>query len=122
MDPNVGIIKLFPGITASFLSPVLSIKGLKGIVLETYGSGNAPTDDLFIRTLEEAIKKGVVMLNITQCIGGHAEQGRYATSFLLEEIGDFLLPGVLLIEWLWGSLQQAQRLWLFVIFAPNKDF
>lgn len=87
MDGNVGIVKLFPGITTNFIKAVLSVKGLKGVVLETYGSGNAPADEAFIGVLAEAINRGLIIVNITQCLGGHVEQGRYATSFLLEKIG-----------------------------------
>jgi L-asparaginase len=57
-DPNVIIIKLFPSITQQVLVSMLEIKGLKGVVMETYGSGNAPTDSWFIEALENAISQG----------------------------------------------------------------
>lgn len=87
MDTNIGILKLFPGIGKEFVSAVLSTKGLKALVLETFGSGNAPTKDWFIDLLNEAISKNIVILNITQCNAGNVALGRYATSTRLGEIG-----------------------------------
>jgi L-asparaginase len=87
LDLDVAILKLFPGITANVLHAVLGIKNLRGLVLETFGAGNAPTDKWFVKALEKAIKKGVIILNITQCDAGRVEQGRYQTSSQLEKIG-----------------------------------
>ncbi|MEH0154938.1 asparaginase [Limibacter armeniacum] len=87
MDENVVIIKLFPGMTHHYLEAILSIPGLKGVVLETYGSGNTPTDDWLIDSLKRAIDRGIVIVNISQCTGGYVLQGRYETSVHLEEIG-----------------------------------
>lgn len=87
LDSNVSILKIFPGITEGVVKGVLSVPGLKGIVLESYGSGNTMKFDWFINCLEEAIKDGKVILNVSQCIGGEVEQGRYATSKKLNEIG-----------------------------------
>ena len=87
MDDNVIIIKIFPGINQQVLSAMLSIEGLKGVVLETYGSGNAPTDIYFISTLQRAIERGLHIVNVTQCSGGSVNMGHYETSTLLKEIG-----------------------------------
>lgn len=87
LDDNVAIIKLFPGINESVLSAILNIPNLKGIVLETYGSGNAPTDDWFISLLKKAIKSGLHIVNVTQCSGGSVTMGHYETSTLLKKIG-----------------------------------
>src|SRR5260221_9889545 len=87
LDPSIAILKLFPGITEATVSAVLNIVGLKAIVLETYGSGNAPTIKWFIDLLKEAIGKGVIVLNISQCPGGMVVQGKYETSKVLQEIG-----------------------------------
>ncbi|MDD3687096.1 MAG: L-asparaginase 1, partial [Bacteroidales bacterium] len=62
-------------------------KGLKGLIIETYGSGNATTNDKIIKALEATIKRGVVVLNITQCTVGKVQHGKYATSIKLDEIG-----------------------------------
>lgn len=87
MDENIVIIKLFPGINRQVLSSILNTPGLKGVVLETYGSGNAPTDVYFISTLQEAIERGIHIVNVTQCTGGSVNMGHYETSTLLKEIG-----------------------------------
>ncbi|NDI97953.1 asparaginase [Flavobacterium sp. LaA7.5] len=86
-DDNVVIIKMFPGISHQVLSSILSIPGLKGVVLETYGSGNAPTDIYFISILQKAIEQGLHIVNVTQCSGGSVNMGHYETSTLLKEIG-----------------------------------
>ena len=79
-DTNVAILKLFPGINWNFVQAVLSTKGLKGLIIETFGSGNAPTYDWFIDELQKFLKKGGIILNVTQCHGGSVEMGLYETS------------------------------------------
>ena len=87
LDDNVAVIKLFPGINESVLSAILNIPNLKGIVLETYGSGNAPTDEWFFSLLKKAIKSGLHIINVTQCSGGSVTMGHYETSTFLKKIG-----------------------------------
>lgn len=87
LDTNVFFVKLFPGINSRVLQSVFGIDGLKGIVLETFGAGNAPQDPLFVKVLEEAIQKGIVVFNVTQCEGGRVVQGHYGVSRRLAEIG-----------------------------------
>lgn len=87
LDDNVVIIKMFPGINENVLSAILNIENLKGIVLETYGSGNAPTDDWFILAIKKAIDKGLYVINVTQCSGGSVSMGQYETSTTLKNIG-----------------------------------
>ncbi|MEA5457443.1 asparaginase [Arcicella sp. LKC2W] len=86
-DDNVLILKLFPGITDKVVRNVLEIKGLRGVILETYGSGNAPTDEWFLKLMKEFIDKGIIIFNVSQCNGGRVTQGRYQTSHFLQEIG-----------------------------------
>lgn len=86
MDEQVAILKLYPGITKSVVNALLS-SGCKGIVLETFGSGNATTQTWFLNALKSAVNKGVVILNISQCLAGSVSQGLYETSSELEEIG-----------------------------------
>lgn len=86
-DDGVCVIKLFPGLTEHTLRAMLSIEGLRAVVLETYGAGNAPTADWFIRPLEEAIGRGLIVLNITQCKGGGVAMGLYETGLRLQQIG-----------------------------------
>lgn len=87
LDPGVAILKLFPGITQNVIDSILSIKGLKAVILETYGAGNAPTDKWFINSLKNAIDAGITVFNVTQCKGGSVEMGKYETSLQLESIG-----------------------------------
>ncbi|MFK5958331.1 MAG: asparaginase [Lutibacter sp.] len=87
LNNNVVILKIFPGITKTVVKSILCSKGLKGVILETYGSGNAPTENWFIYLLEEALKKGIQIVNVTQCIGGGVIMGHYETSITLEKIG-----------------------------------
>ncbi|MCF6129286.1 asparaginase [Flavobacterium sp. AS60] len=87
MEGNVVIVKMFPGINESVLSAIISIPNLKGIILETYGSGNAPTEEWFIQTLKKAIKSGLHIINVTQCSGGSVNMGQYETSSQLKKIG-----------------------------------
>jgi L-asparaginase len=87
LDNRVIVIKLFPGITSNVLDSCFSIKGLRGVVLETYGSGNSPSEDWFLNCLENAVQKGIIILNVSQCNGGRVIQGRYQTSKDLKRIG-----------------------------------
>lgn len=87
LNPNVTILKLFPGITQAVVESIANSPGLRGIVLETFGAGNAPTDPWFLDTLKRAIDRGIVILNVSQCEGGRVTQGRYQTSKLLLQIG-----------------------------------
>lgn len=87
MNDNVVIIKLFPGISQATVSSILSLPHIKGVVLETYGSGNAPNELWFINLLKEAIQRGLYIVNVTQCSGGSVSMGHYETSTQLKEIG-----------------------------------
>lgn len=87
LDNNVVILKIFPGITKTVVESVLNSKGLKGVILETFGSGNAPTEEWFINLLKETINKGVHIVNVTQCVNGSVIMGHYETSIELEKIG-----------------------------------
>ena len=86
-DDNVVIVKVFPGINEKVIQTILSIPNLKGIVLETYGSGNAPTEEWFVDLLDNAIKNGLHIINVTQCSGGSVNMGQYETSSQLKQIG-----------------------------------
>ncbi|MFV8363719.1 asparaginase [Flavobacterium sp. ZT3P35] len=87
LDTNVAIIKMFPGISEAVLEAILNIPNLKGIVLETYGAGNAPTEDWFLNLLRKAISTGLHIVNVTQCSGGSVNMGQYETSTGMKEIG-----------------------------------
>lgn len=88
LDNRVAILKLYPGIRLENVEAILSVPDLKAVVMETFGSGNAPGDSAFITLLKKAIERGVVIVSVTQCKGGGAvEIGKYASSFTLGEIG-----------------------------------
>jgi L-asparaginase len=87
LDDRVTILKLFPGITPAVVEAVLNVPGLRGVVLETFGAGNAPTDRWLSDALSRAIGRGVVVVNVSQCEGGRVTQGQYQTSTRLQQIG-----------------------------------
>jgi L-asparaginase len=87
LDNHVAIVKMFPGISETVLEAILGIPKLKGIVLETYGSGNAPTEDWFLSLLKKAISSGLYIVNVTQCSIGSVTMGKYETSTSMKEIG-----------------------------------
>ncbi len=87
LNTEVAILKVFPGINKRTVQAVLNIEGLKGLILETYGAGNAPCEYWFINELKRALKKGIVIVNITQCAEGSVEMGMYETSLELEKAG-----------------------------------
>ena len=79
-DTNVAILKLFPGINRKLVNAITRTDGLRGLIIETYGSGNAPTYQWFLDDLKQFIDKGGIILNVTQCHGGSVEMGLYETS------------------------------------------
>lgn len=87
LDQNIATIKLYPGITEQFIFSVINTPGLRAIVLETFGAGNASTEIWFINLLLEAIKKDIIILNISQCEGGAVDQAKYETGSTLNSIG-----------------------------------
>ena len=87
LDENIAILKLFPGITEKTVHSILNTEGLKAVILETFGAGNAPTVPWFLDQLKSAVDKGIILFNVTQCKGGTVEMGKYETSAELEKIG-----------------------------------
>ena len=87
LDRNVAILKLFPGISPLVIESILNIPGIKGIVMETFGSGNAPSQEWFLNMLKDAVDRGIVIVNITQCSAGSVEMHRYETGHKLLEAG-----------------------------------
>lgn len=86
-ESNVVIVKMFPGISQAVLSAIFSIPELKGIILETYGAGNATTQDWFLTLLKNGIERGLQIVNVTQCSIGIVTMGKYETSTAMKEIG-----------------------------------
>jgi len=86
-DTSVLALKIFPSIQKEYVEAVLNIPGIKGVVLETYGSGNAPTEPWFLRALENAVSRGLIIYNVSQLIGGVVMHGRYETSKYMDDLG-----------------------------------
>lgn len=84
---DVIIIKMFPGMNRKHFEMSLNMQNLRGVVFESYGSGNVPTYRWLINAIKRAAKKGIVMLNVTQCLGGRVQMGYYETSRELMEAG-----------------------------------
>ncbi len=86
-DNSVIIVKMFPGINEEILKSIFAIESIKGVVLETYGSGNTTTKKWFISLISDMIARGIPIVNVTQCIGGSVEMGKYDTSVALKKAG-----------------------------------
>lgn len=86
-DSNIVILKLFPGISQGVVEHVLNFPGLEGVILETYGAGNAPSAPWFINCLKSTLDRKIPVINVTQCTGGSVMMGHYESSVQLKEIG-----------------------------------
>ena len=87
LNTHIGLIKFFPGINQNFLETALFSPDTEGIILESYGAGNLPTDEFLIEAIKKSISSGKIILNISQCSGGTVDMKRYATSKFLAENG-----------------------------------
>ncbi|MCM1301669.1 MAG: type I asparaginase [Bacteroides cellulosilyticus] len=84
---GIAVVKLFPGLSECVLRSMLAAPGLRAVVLETFGAGNAPTSAWFIDALQEAIARGIILLNITQCGSGKVSMELYETGLRLQRAG-----------------------------------
>jgi len=87
LETNVTVLKIFPGITRKAVEATLGVPDLKGVILETFGSGNTSTQAWFVESLKKVIDNGAIVVDITQCDGGSVELGKYETSQHLQKIG-----------------------------------
>ena len=87
MDNNVVVLSLFPGIQENIIRGVLTLENLRGIVMRTFGSGNAPQQPWFLNLLKKAAERGAVIVNISQCVAGTVEMKRYGAGYQLQDIG-----------------------------------
>ena len=87
LEVRVVVVKWYPGLTQAVFEAIIAVPDLKGIVLETFGMGNVPTDNWLEPALRSAVSNGVVILNVSQCPGGRVVQGRYETSKHLQKSG-----------------------------------
>ena len=91
LDSNVMAIDLFPGLNKRVLDHLLNAPGVKGIVLRTYGAGNGPTWQWFIDSIRRTVERGVVIVNVTQCVNGGVHPNRYVAGDVLAATG--VVPG-----------------------------
>lgn len=87
MEQNILLVKLFPGITSEMLQHLFQFPQLKGVILETFGAGNASSEDWFVAMIQQLIAKGIPVINVTQCSGGSVAMGHYETSVKLRNVG-----------------------------------
>lgn len=87
MDPNLLVLWLYPGITEDVVKAQLATPGIKAVILRTFGAGNAPTEQWFLDDLADAVKRGLIIFNVTQCQNGGDEQKRYYTGDMLAKAG-----------------------------------
>jgi L-asparaginase len=87
VDNHVALLKIFPGINFALYKNMFDFPEVRGIILETFGNGNGPSDALFSHYLTQFIEKGGVVVNVTQCSSGSVEQGKYETSSLFKKAG-----------------------------------
>ena len=87
LDTRVAVLRIFPGITPEVMDAILGMEGLRGVVLETFGSGNAPTAEWFVERIKNAVRRGLLVLNVTQCQAGKVDIDAYATGIALKNEG-----------------------------------
>lgn len=87
LDNNVIVFTIFPGIREDLVRHVIATPNLRSIVMRTFGSGNAPQSPWLIKALKEASANGKTIINISQCMAGSVEMGRYDTGYQLKSAG-----------------------------------
>lgn len=87
LDNDIAVLKLFPGLSKKISLSILNTPGIKAVIMETFGAGNASTEAWFIDALKAAIARGIIIYNVTQCAEGKVIQGMYETSSMLRKIG-----------------------------------
>ena len=87
MDDNLVMLDLFPGISRKVVEHVLNAPGLKGVVMKSFGAGNAPADEWFLDAVRQTVERGIVVVNITQCPNGCVHPQLYAAGLNLAKVG-----------------------------------
>lgn len=87
LDTNIEVVTIFPGVPDSVLTSAFDTPGLRAVVMQTFGSGNAPLSETFLSTIRSAVQKGIIVLNVTQCQVGTVVMKRYSTGIKLEDAG-----------------------------------
>ena len=86
-EPNILLVKLFPGINKETINHLFSTPNLKGMIFETYGSGNITNEKWFLKALKIIIDKKIPVVNVTQCAGGSVDMNIYSTNIIYRNIG-----------------------------------
>ena len=87
LNNDIAVLHLFPGISKKITTAILNTTGVKAVILLTFGAGNATTKEWFTNELKAAIKRGIIIYNVTQCHQGRVVQGMYQTSSHLKQMG-----------------------------------
>ena len=87
LDPRVLLLDVFPGLEPAYLDLILTLPELRGIIMRTYGSGNAPTTPEFLTAIEQAVGRGIVVVNCSQCMAGSVAMEQYAAGNALRQCG-----------------------------------
>ena len=87
LDNNVIIFSLFPGIREDLIRHIMATPGLRAVVMRTFGSGNAPQSPWLLHALSEGTRRGKVIVNVSQCLSGAVQMGRYGSGYRLQEAG-----------------------------------
>ena len=87
LDTRVSILKIHPGITPQVVRDILLGAETRAVIIETYGSGNAPSRQWFLDAVGEACRQGKVLVNVTQCLSGKVNMGIYANGKALQDAG-----------------------------------
>ncbi len=114
-DNNVAILKIFPGITNKLLRSTFNTEGLKAVIIETYGAGNAPTASWFTSEIEAAVKRNIIVLNVSQCAAGSIDMNKYSTGKKLLE------AGVLSGHDITTEAAVTKTMFLLAQYTANKD-
>ncbi|MBQ5804071.1 MAG: type I asparaginase [Bacteroidales bacterium] len=115
LDTGVAVLKIYPGITGNIVDAVVDTPGIRAVIIETFGSGNAPTSKWFVDSIKKAVSKGLIILNVTQCQAGSVDMDAYATGVALKKVG--VVSG-------YDSTFEAALLKLFFLmghFSDNED-